>query len=62
MAKSRASQQKRPCGNIREDQGFIGGNLKAMHNQGFSFNVRLQASEREDIEYMAKGFPYKSLK
>jgi len=62
MAKSRASQQKRPGGNVREGQGFIEWNLKAMHNQGFSFNVRPQASEREDIEYMAKGFAYKSLK
>jgi len=61
MAKSRASQQKRPSGNAREDQGFIEWNLKEMHNQGFSFNVRPQASD-EDIEYMANGFAYKPLK
>jgi hypothetical protein len=56
MAKSRASQQKRPGGNAREHQGFIEWNIKAMRNQGFSFNVRPPASEREDIEYMARGF------
>lgn len=43
------------------DNHFIEWNLKAMHNTGFSFNLTPPANEREDIEYMAKGFPYKSL-
>ena len=43
------------------DQSFIEWNLKAMYNEGFSFNLTPPADEREDIEFMAKGFPYKSL-
>ena len=43
------------------DQSFIEWNLRAMYNEGFSFNLTPPADEREDIEFMAKGFPYKSL-
>ncbi|MFH1718661.1 MAG: type II secretion system protein [Planctomycetota bacterium] len=44
------------------DTSFIEWNLKAMYNQGFSFNMTPPASEREDINFMNRGFPYKSLK
>ncbi len=43
------------------DESFIEWNLKAMHNTGFSFGMTPPANEREDIEYMARGFPYKCL-
>jgi len=43
------------------DEHFIEWNLRAMYNEGFSFNLTPPADEREDIEFMAKGFPYKSL-
>jgi prepilin-type N-terminal cleavage/methylation domain-containing protein/prepilin-type processing-associated H-X9-DG protein len=44
------------------DPHFIEWNLRAMDPGGaFSFNLSPPANERNDIEYMAKGFPYKSL-
>jgi len=44
------------------DDHFIEWNLQAMDpGTPFSFNLTPPANEREDIEYMAKGFPYKSL-
>ena len=44
------------------DPHFIEWNLRAMYpGQSFSFNLSPPANEREDIEYMARGFPYKSL-
>jgi len=43
------------------DEHFIEWNLKAMYNTGFSFNLTPPADEREDIEYMARGFPLKKL-
>jgi len=45
-----------------QDKSFIDWNLKAMHNQGFSFNMTPPAEDFLDIDYMAQGFPYKSLK
>jgi prepilin-type N-terminal cleavage/methylation domain-containing protein/prepilin-type processing-associated H-X9-DG protein len=42
-----------------EDKSFIDWNLKAMYNNGFSFNMTPPANERTDIEYMSKGFPNK---
>ena len=44
------------------DQSFIDWNLKAMYNTGFSFGMKPPSDEREDINYMASGFPYKSLR
>jgi len=45
------------------DQGFIDWNLRAMDSPGsFQFSMNPLADEREDIEYMAKGFPYLRLK
>jgi len=44
-----------------KDKSFIDWNLKAMYFQGFSFGMTPLADERTDIEYMARGFPYKSL-
>ena len=45
------------------DKSFIEWNLKAMYTPSmFSFSMTPPADEREDIEYMAKRFPYKSLK
>jgi len=44
------------------DPHFIEWNLRAMDPGGsFSFNLNPPANERDDIEYMARGFPYKSL-
>jgi len=43
------------------DKHFIDWNLKAMYNESFSFSLSPPADEREDIEFMARGFPYKSL-
>ena len=45
------------------DEYFIEWNLLAMAPGTVSFNFSLTppADEREDIEYMARGFPYKSL-
>ncbi|MHC4244224.1 MAG: type II secretion system protein, partial [Planctomycetota bacterium] len=42
------------------DKHFIDWNLKAMYNESFSFNLSPPADERQDIEFMARGFPYKS--
>ena len=44
------------------DKSFIDWNTRAMHNQGFSFNMTPPAGEREDINFMNQGFPYKELK
>jgi len=44
------------------DPSFIDWNLKAMYNQNFSFNMTPPSDEREDINFMNRGFPYKSLK
>lgn len=43
------------------DKYFIDWNLKAMYNETFSFNLSPPSDAREDIEFMARGFPYKSL-
>jgi prepilin-type N-terminal cleavage/methylation domain-containing protein/prepilin-type processing-associated H-X9-DG protein len=43
------------------DDHFIEWNLRAMYNTSFTFNLTPPANEREDIEFMARGFPYKSL-
>ena len=43
------------------DRHFIEWNLKAMYNEAFSFSLSPPADEREDIEFMARGFPYKTL-
>jgi len=46
-----------------EDKSFIEWNEKAMYNEpGFSFSMTPPAEDYRDIEYMAKGFPYKHLK
>jgi len=43
-----------------EDQYFIDWNLEAMNNpQSFSFGKNPPADQRNDVEYMAKGFPQK---
>jgi len=44
-----------------EDKSFIDWNLKAMYNQGFSFGMTPPAEDFRDIDYMARGFPYKSI-
>jgi len=45
------------------DTSFIEWNLKAMYNPAsFAFSMTPPAEDRTDIEYMAKGFPYKNLK
>lgn len=44
-----------------ENRSFIEWNLKAMHGEPFTFGMTPPADEREDIEYMAAGFAYKSL-
>jgi prepilin-type N-terminal cleavage/methylation domain-containing protein/prepilin-type processing-associated H-X9-DG protein len=49
---------------IREwkDESFINWNLKAMYTPtSFSFSMTPPADEQEDLNYMIKGFPYKSL-
>ena len=43
------------------DRHFIEWNLKAMYNEPFTFSLSPPSDEREDIEFMAQGFPYKSL-
>ena len=43
------------------DQSLIEWCRKAMERQGFTFNMTPPADEQEDVEYMAQGFPYKSL-
>lgn len=43
------------------DKHFIDWNLRAMYNEQFSFSLSPPADERQDIEFMARGFPYKSL-
>ncbi len=46
-----------------KDQSFIDWNLRAMNSPGnFTFGMNPVAGEQEDIEYMAKGFPYLRLK
>jgi prepilin-type processing-associated H-X9-DG protein len=46
-----------------QDQSFIKWNLTAMYSPlKFTFGMVPPASEQNDIDYMAKGFPYKSLK
>jgi prepilin-type N-terminal cleavage/methylation domain-containing protein/prepilin-type processing-associated H-X9-DG protein len=43
------------------DQYFIDWNLKAMYNPAsFSFGLTPPSDQREDIEYMARCFPYKN--
>ncbi len=44
------------------DQSLIDWCRKAMEKQGFAFYMTPPADEQEDIEYMAQGFPYKSLR
>ncbi len=44
-----------------EDKSFIEWNLKAMYREGFSFNMTPPAEDFLDVDYMAKGFPYKKL-
>jgi prepilin-type processing-associated H-X9-DG protein len=45
------------------DPSFINWNLVAMYEPAqFSFGMTPPAGEREDIEYMAKGFPCKALR
>jgi prepilin-type N-terminal cleavage/methylation domain-containing protein/prepilin-type processing-associated H-X9-DG protein len=44
-----------------EDKSFIEWNLKAMYNEGFSFNMTPPTEDFLDIDYMARGFPYKSI-
>jgi prepilin-type processing-associated H-X9-DG protein len=45
------------------DKSFIDWNLQAMYSPAvFTFNMMPPADERNDIDYMAKGFPYKSLR
>ena len=44
------------------DDHFIEWNLKAMYNDpSFSFSLSPPSDERIDIEFMAQGFPYKSI-
>jgi len=45
-----------------EDKSFIEWNEKAKYNEGFSFGMTPPSEDFRDIEYMAEGFPYKSLK
>ncbi len=44
------------------DQSLIDWCHKAMARQGFTFHMTPPDDEQEDVEYMAQGFPYKSLK
>ena len=44
------------------DQSLIEWCHRAMERQGFAFGMTPPADEQEDVEYMAQGFPYKSLK
>jgi len=45
------------------DRSFIDWNLQAMYSPSvFTFNMVPPADEPNDIDYMAKGFPYKSLR
>jgi prepilin-type N-terminal cleavage/methylation domain-containing protein/prepilin-type processing-associated H-X9-DG protein len=45
-----------------KDQSFIDWNLKAMYGEpSFTFSMTPPADERPDIEWMARGFPYKRL-
>lgn len=45
------------------DQSFIKWNLLAMDSPGaFTFGMKPPDDEHEDIDYMAKGFPYKTLR
>ena len=44
------------------DKSFIDWNERAMYTpSSFSFNMTPPANERTDIDYMTKGFPYRSL-
>jgi len=44
------------------DKSFINWNLKAMNGEpGFNFEMIPPAGDLTDVEYMARGFPYKSL-
>ncbi len=46
-----------------EDQSFIQWNLRFMNDQRYQgFGMTPPADEREDIDYMTEGFPYKSLR
>jgi len=46
-----------------QDKSFIDWNLKAMYGEpGFDFDMTPPTEDFQDIEYMAKGFPYKRLK
>jgi prepilin-type N-terminal cleavage/methylation domain-containing protein/prepilin-type processing-associated H-X9-DG protein len=45
-----------------QDKSFIDWNLKAMYDEGFSFGMTPPTEDFLDIDYMTKGFPYKSLK
>jgi prepilin-type N-terminal cleavage/methylation domain-containing protein/prepilin-type processing-associated H-X9-DG protein len=42
------------------DKSFINWSHKAMYESGFTFFMTPQADEREDYEFMARGFPCKS--
>ena len=44
------------------DQSLIEWCRKAMERQGFAFSMTPPDDEQEDVEYMAQGFPYKSLR
>lgn len=46
-----------------QSPSFINWNLKFMNEPGYQgFGMNPPADEREDVEYMAKGFPYRALK
>lgn len=45
-----------------KDQSLIDWCHRAMIREGFSFSMTPPADEQEDVEYMAQGFPYRSLK
>jgi len=46
-----------------ENQSFIEWNEKAMYTPAtFAFGMTPPADEREDVDFMAEGFPYKSLR
>ncbi len=44
------------------DQSLIDWCHRAMYGGAFSFGMTPPDDEQEDVEYMAQGFPYKSLK
>jgi hypothetical protein len=44
------------------DESLIDWCHRAMERRGFTFNMTPPDDEQEDVEYMAQGFPYKSLR